>query len=284
MLSDDPVVNRLFSIARAFIRIGYFSFEVEGLARVPRTGRAVYVQNHAGWFPLDAFFLTLALADAHGFARAPVFATHEAALSTPVLGPFLHRFGAVPSGWFRRPERLPDEIESCAIFPEGVRGNCKPFWEAYRMRDWNRGFVRVAIARRSPIVPVAILGGEECLPVAWTVKMLEPLVGSIVGMPLSVIPLPTRWKLVFHEPIDLGAPREAAMDQGYCAEVARHVQGVVQRTLDEEASRRGLGRLSSLVAAARRAAAYPGEIEDPLDDPPLQPRAPARQENGERRV
>jgi 1-acyl-sn-glycerol-3-phosphate acyltransferase len=271
----DPLVDRLFSIARAFVRAGYFSFEVEGVDRVPRTGRAVYVQNHAGWFPLDAFFLALTLVEARGLGRAPVFATHDAALSMPVLGPFLRRFGAVPASWFRRPERLPAEIESCAIFPEGVHGNCKPFWEAYRMREWNRGFARVAIARRSPIVPVAILGGEECLPVAWTVKALRPLVGSILGMPLSIVPLPTRWKLVFHEPIDLGAPSEAAGDAGYCAEVARHVQGVVQRTLDEEASRRGLGRLSSFVAAATGAAAPPGEIEDPLDDPPFPPRPPA---------
>jgi 1-acyl-sn-glycerol-3-phosphate acyltransferase len=272
----DPLVERLFSIARAFIRAGYFSFDVEGLERVPREGRVVYAQNHAGWFPLDAFFLSLALADAHGFERAPAFATHESALATPVLGPFLRRFRAVPAGWFRRPERLPDEIEACAIFPEGVRGNCKPFWEAYRMRDWNRGFVRVAIARQAPIVPVAILGGEECLPVAWTVKALEPLVGSILGMPLSPVPLPARWKVVLHEPVDLAAPREAVADQAYCAEVARYVQTVVQRTLDREAPRRRLGRLSSLVAAARRAAGPTREIEDPLADPPALPRPPGR--------
>src|SRR5512142_1673778 len=97
-------------------------------------------------------------------------------------------------------------------------------------------------------------------------------------MPLSPVPLPTRWKLVFHEPIELGASREAATDPSYCTEVARHVQRTVQRTLDEEASRRPLGRLSSLVAAARRAPTFPGESEDPLDDPPPLPRPPARRE------
>jgi 1-acyl-sn-glycerol-3-phosphate acyltransferase len=271
-----PIHRRdLFSITRTFIRSGYFSFEVEGIERVPRTGRIVYAQNHAGWFPLDAFFLMLALTDAHGVERAPVFATHESALAAPVLGPFLRRFGAVPASWFRRPERLPDDIESCGIFPEGVHGNCKPFWEAYRMRAWNRGFVRVAIARQCPVVPVAILGGEECLPVAWTVEVLEPLVGSILGLPLSPVPLPARWKLVFHEPVDLGARPDAVTDQGYCSEIARYVQGIVQRTLDREASRRRLGRLSSLVAAVRSPAAC-GEIEDPLADPPPQPRPPKR--------
>ena len=265
ILGRDFLVNRLFSVTHAFIRAGYFSFGVEGLEGVPRTGRVVYAQNHAGWFPLDAFFLTLAIADAHGLERAPVFATHQSALAAPALGSFLRRFGAVPASWFRRPARLPDEIEVCGIFPEGVRGNCKPFWEAYRMRAWNRGFVRVAITRQCPIVPVAILGGEECLPVAWTVTALEPLVGAILPLPLSPVPLPTRWKIVFHEPIHLGAPRDAATDQGYCSDVAGHVQAIVQRTLDREASRRWLGRLSSLVAALRRA---PDELEDPLAGAP----------------
>jgi 1-acyl-sn-glycerol-3-phosphate acyltransferase len=263
----DELVERLWSAFRALVRVGYFSFEVEGIEHVPRDGRLVYAQNHSGWFPLDAFFVTMAVAEAHGLRRAPYFATHESALAAPLLGTFLHRCRAVPAGWFRRPERLPDEVECCGIFPEGVQGNCKPLWEAYRMHPWNRGFVRVAIARQAPIVPVAILGGEECLPVAWTVKVLEPLIGSIVGLPLSPVPLPSRWKVIFHEPIRLGVPREAIKDHAYCNEVARRVQEIVQQTLDREASGRTLRRLSSLVAGVRR------EPPD-LDDDPLDPLAP----------
>jgi 1-acyl-sn-glycerol-3-phosphate acyltransferase len=69
------------------------------------------------------------------------------------------------------------------------------------MREWNRGFVRLAMALEAPIVPVAVFGGEECFPVAWTVKLLEPLIGSVVGLPLAPVPLPARWKVVFHEPV-----------------------------------------------------------------------------------
>jgi len=263
---DDPLVQRVRLAFRTLIRLGYFSFQVEGIEHVPRRGRLVYAQNHSGWFPLDALFVTMALAEAHGLRRAPFFATHESALAAPLLGPFLQRFRAVPAGWFRRPERLPDEVECCGIFPEGVDGNCKPLWEAYRMQPWNRGFVRVAIARQAPIVPVAILGGEECLPVAWTVRALEPFIGSIVGLPLSLVPLPSRWKVIFHAPIHLGVSREAVKDPGYCSEVARRVQDIVQATLDREASGRTLRSLSTMVAEARRE--LPSvEDEDPLDAP-----------------
>jgi 1-acyl-sn-glycerol-3-phosphate acyltransferase len=260
-LDRDFVAHRLMPLTKRLIHAGYFRYEVEGVEHVPARGRVVYAQNHAGWFALDAHFVTMAICDAYGIARAPYFATAEAALAAPVVGPLLRRSGAIPASWFRRPERLPDEVESCGIFPEGVRGNCKPFWEAYRMREWNRGFVRVALARGAPIVPVAVLGGEECLPVAWTVRALEPLIGSIVGLPVAPIPLPTRWRVVFHAPVRLDRGPEAAHDAVYCAQVAARVRETVQATLDRWAPGYPLGRLSSMVAAARP--------RDDVDDDPL---------------
>jgi 1-acyl-sn-glycerol-3-phosphate acyltransferase len=270
----DPVVQRLLAAARALIRVGYFSFEVEGIEHVPREGRVVYALNHAGWFPMDAFFLTYAIAEAHGLSRAPFFATLDVAMAAPGLSAFLRKFGAVPASWFRRPDRLPPSVESVGMFPEGVRGNTKPFWEAYRMRDWNRGFARVAIARQAPIVPTAILGGEECLPVAWTVKILQPIIGSTLGLPLSLVPLPAHWKIIFHPPVRLDVPPSAVGNHAYCSGVARDLQAVVQATLDREAAQRPLGRFSAKVAererevaaaaAARRKGEGEGGGEDPL--------------------
>jgi 1-acyl-sn-glycerol-3-phosphate acyltransferase len=265
LIDRDLLVRRMFPAVRALIQLGYFSFEVEGIEHVPREGPIVFAQNHAGWFALDAFFLTLAVAEAHGLPRAPFFATHDSALAAPLLGPFLRRFGAVPASWFRRPERLPKEMEAIGFFPEGVRGNTKPFWDAYRMRDWNRGFVRVAIARDAPIVPVAVLGGEECLPVAWQVRFLEPVIGSLLGAPLTLLPLPSRWKVVFHEPVRLGVGKRAIADADFCTGAARRVQKIVQGTLDLHAREYPLGRLSARVAEARarRAAAAERDV-DPL--------------------
>ena len=273
-LEHDPVVRGLLAGARALVRAGYFSLEVEGLEQVPASGRVVYAMNHAGWFPLDAFFLTLVLGEAHGLGRAPCFATADAALAFPGLRRLLRRFGALPASWFRRPERLPPWAEALGFFPEGVRGNTKPFWEAYRMRDWNRGFVRAALVRGAPVVPVALLGGEESLPVAWTVRLLEPFIGEPVGLPVSWVPLPARWKVVFHAPVHLERGPEAASDHAYCAGVARSLRATVQATLDREASQRPLGRLSGALSAALGAPRPPApgagsmaadDVDDPLD-------------------
>ncbi|HET8540460.1 MAG TPA: 1-acyl-sn-glycerol-3-phosphate acyltransferase [Anaeromyxobacter sp.] len=246
-----PLVERL-------VRAGYFSFAIEGAEHVPLDGRAVYAQNHAGWFPLDALFLGLAVRRAAGRCRTPFFATAEAALAIPGLGPLLRRAGALPAGWFRRPERLPREVRSCAIFPEGVPGNTKPFWEAYRMRPWSRGFVRVAAALGLPIVPVAVLGGEECLPVAWTVRLLEPLVGSAFGLPLAPVPLPSRWRVVFHRPVRLrGDARALLADGRRSAATARAVERTVQGTLERRGRRYPLAHVSSWVASRRGRAGEP---------------------------
>jgi 1-acyl-sn-glycerol-3-phosphate acyltransferase len=250
---DRPLLEKhVVPLMRRFIDAGYFGLEVHGKEHIPADGRAVFAPNHAGWFPLDAFFLGMAVREALGPSGTPFFAVTDAATSAPVLGPFLQNVGALPASWFRRPERLPPEIRTCGIFPEGVEGNCKPFWEAYRMRPWKRGFVRVASALGVPIVPVAIVGGEECLPVAWTVRLFEPLIGSIFGLPLTPVPLPTRWRIHFHAPVDVASRGRAALvDAEFSASVARETQRTVQATLDREARRQPLAQLGSLVSLAR---------------------------------
>lgn len=247
-IDDELWDRRLVPLVERLVRARYFSFEVEGLEHLPPDGLAVYAQNHAGWFPLDAFFVALAVRRARGPRATPCFATAEAALALPVIGSFIRRVGAVPASWFRRPERLP--VRPCGFFPEGVPGNTKPFWHAYRMRPWNRGFVRVAAALDLPIVPAAVLGAEECLPVAWTVKILEPLVGSAFGLPLSLVPLPARWRVVFHPPVRIAEPRAALADGARSRAIAEGVRGTVAATLARDARRRPLARVSSLVAGA----------------------------------
>jgi 1-acyl-sn-glycerol-3-phosphate acyltransferase len=255
---DDALwEQRLVPFVEALVRTGYFSFDVEGAEHVPRDGRAVFAANHAGWFPLDAFFVGLAIRRAIGPCRTPYFAAAEAALALPVVGPFIRRVGAVPSTWFRRPERLPRRLRACGFFPEGVPGNTKPFWEAYRMRPWRRGFVRVAAALGVTVVPVAVLGAEECLPVAWTVRLLQPLVGSEFGLPLSLLPLPARWRVVFHPPVPIEDPRAVLADGERSTEIAARVRATVAETLTRRAARSPLVQLSSLVMAAGRAGGQP---------------------------
>jgi len=133
------------------------------------------------------------------------------------------------------------------------------------MREWSRTFVKLALVRKATIVPVAVLGGEECLPVAWTVTALQPVIGSIVGLPLVPVPLPARWKVVFHEPVHVtsdGNPLRP--DRQYLTDVTRRVQATVQETLDREIHGRRLAQLSSFVSRMKNVPADDSDDTDPL--------------------
>jgi hypothetical protein len=111
---------------------------------------------------------------------------------------------------------------------------------------------------------VAVLGGEECLPVAWTVRLLEPFVGSAFGLPLAPVPLPSRWRVVFHAPVRVGGDRRALLARGeLSARVALDVEATVQRTLERETRRSALAHVSSWVACRRVATRAPaGDLHD----------------------
>ena len=110
------------------------------------------------------------------------------------------------------------------VFPEGVKGTGKPFSERYRLQRFGRGgFVEVALRTGAPIVPVAVVGSEEIYP-----KLAEsPTLARAIGAPfvpitptfpwlgpLGLIPLPSKWRIEFCEPIDLSEhPPEAAEDR-----------------------------------------------------------------------
>ena len=146
--------------------------------------------------------------------RIPYYAAEDSALATPIVGAFLRRLGAIPA--------LASGIQNVCLpssslwyLPGGRGGQLQAVLGSLphaRVEPW------VCEARSHPpgaIVPVAVFGGEESLPVAWTVKALEPLIGSILGLPLVPVPLPARWKIVFHAPVD------ACQRDGYGSEATR---------------------------------------------------------------
>ncbi len=141
-----------------------------------------------------------------------------------------------------------------SVHPEGTEGNCKPFWRAYQMRRWRTGFLRLAVARRAVVVPVTVIGGEECLSVVVTIRALEPLLGTILPLPLFALPLPSRWKVIFHPPVSVDHLEADSEGDDTAAQMRRYrqlaeaIQSTVQRTLDRETSNRRLARLARFFA------------------------------------
>ena len=120
------------------------------------------------------------------------------------------------------------------LFPEGEFGNFKPSSKAYRLQEFKRGFVRAAIETNAPIVPVIVIGAEETHINLQQLKLSKYLRGLVLPLPLNVLPLPARWKILFLEPIHLPYKPSAVNDSELMHEIAEDVREQMQRRLNKE--------------------------------------------------
>lgn len=244
----ENIEKQFFKPLRQVINAGYFRFKVRGAHHIPSQGQTIFVANHSGWVALDALFLLLAINDAAGPEHLPYLIVHHMLVKIPVTYHFLKNLGLIPADWLHYGKKpLPEAVNPLAIFPEGADGNSKPFWQAYHMKRWKTGFVRVAIQKRAKVVPVAIIGGEEALPVAATLKALKPILGSVAPLPLALTPLPSHWKIYFMEPVDFSVyDPEVSHDQEACQQIADEVYQIVQGRLAQKTYKNPLHWLSAL--------------------------------------
>jgi 1-acyl-sn-glycerol-3-phosphate acyltransferase len=146
--------------------------------------------------------------------------------------------------------RLLGQDELVAVFPEGVKGTGKPFADRYRLQRFGRGgFVEIALRTGAPIVPVAIVGSEEIYPkvgeLPWAARLIGapffPVTPTFPALgPLGVVPLPSRWRIEFCEPIDTaGFGPEAAEDRSLVLVLAEQVRETIQQKLYENLVERG---------------------------------------------
>jgi len=146
--------------------------------------------------------------------------------------------------------RLLEQDKLVAVFPEGVKGTGKPYSERYRLQRFGRGgFVEIALVTGAPIVPVAVVGSEEIYPKIGEAPALARAVGApffpvtptfpLLG-PLGAIPLPSRWRIEFCDPVDTARyGPEAAADRGLVLELSERVRETIQRKVLENVVKRG---------------------------------------------
>jgi 1-acyl-sn-glycerol-3-phosphate acyltransferase len=172
----------------------WFRFRFENLERIPRSGGAMLVANHAGVVPVDAALVM------HGIERElqrPVYALHHQALAAlPALGVLLARVGGVVAHPENALRILRDDGQLVLVFPEGTKGSGKLYRDRYQLARFGRGgFVATAMRAGVPVIPIAIVGSEETmpsvarLPGGWPLTMNALLLGpygSGVYLPASI--------------------------------------------------------------------------------------------------
>lgn len=246
---DEEFAEAAFPIFD-FLYRSWWRIQVEGMENVPGHGRALLVSNHAGSvFPFDATMIGTAIQKEHPLPRWSKALVLNWAFDLPFVSYFIRRIGGVAANPANL-TRLLEQDQPVMVFPEGVKGFGKPFSERYRLQRFGRGgFVEVALETGSPIVPVAVVGSEEIYPKLGESSALAKLIGApYVPLtptfpwlgPLGLLPLPSRWRIEFLEPIDLsGYGPGASEDRSLVFDLSEQVREMIQDALYKGLVERG---------------------------------------------
>jgi len=193
----------------------WFRTEWEGLEKVPTDGGALLVANHAGAIPSDAPVIM------HGIEKElerPVYGMADYFFRTvPVVGTLWARAGGVSARPANAYRLLKEQQQLALVFPEGTKGPSKSFTDRYQLRRFGRGgFVEIAMRAGVPVIPIAVVGSEEAMPIVLRLPSVAkalrvpyvPVTANVLTMgPLGVIlPFPAKFKLRVLEPVRFDVP------------------------------------------------------------------------------
>ncbi|MCB0390267.1 MAG: acyltransferase family protein [Bdellovibrionales bacterium] len=212
----------------------YLRLNVEGIENIPK-GSSLITPNHSGFAGLDAMLLSYLIHE-HTNRAAWVMTHHFWFLAKATSIP-ANKLGFIEATKKNAIEYL-NKNQIVVLFPEGEYGNFKPSSKAYRLQEFKRGFIRLAIETQTPIVPTIVIGAEETHINLSQLKFTKYLRGLLLPLPLNVLPLPAKWKIRFLEPINLPYKAKAAEDRELVYEIADDIRGKMQAAINEEIQKR----------------------------------------------
>lgn len=202
----DPEWARFALAGCAFLHKKYFRTEVFGAENVPK-GRVLLISNHSGQLPLDGAVIGASMfmdVEPPRMIRAMV---EKWTQTLPFVSLVFSRVGQVV-GVPENAKRLLEQGEALLVFPEGARGISKTFDRRYQLADFGLGFMRLAMETNTPVVPIAVIGAEEQYVSVANLDRMAKLFGMPafpllpqLALPGGFMPLPTRYRLYFGEPM-----------------------------------------------------------------------------------
>jgi 1-acyl-sn-glycerol-3-phosphate acyltransferase len=220
----------------------WFRAEWEGLEKIPTEGGALLVANHAAAIPSDAPVIM------HGIEtelHRPVYGLADHLFkSLPVIGTLWARAGGVAAHPENAYRLLRQQQQLVLVFPEGGKGPGKTYAERYRLRRFGRGgFVEIAMRAGVPIVPIAVVGAEESMPILVKIPAISRLLGlpyfpitanQLLFGPLlgGVLYFPAKFKLKVLDPVSFDvAPDQERYSKSRIMDEAEAIRIQLQETL-----------------------------------------------------
>lgn len=224
---------------------------VDGLECLPRDGRFLLVGNHTQsgaevW--LTSYFVRREI----GTLVRPLAVRMMGDLPG-LLGDVFSAYGAVV-GAPETAQELMRHDQSILVFPGGGREIAKFKGEEYMLHwEGRAGFARLSVQNQYPIVPVALVGGDDVYKsvISRTSRLgqlnteiydkltgrrdMAPPIGRGVG--LTPLPHPRRMYLRFAQPIDTRRPKDVPAD-AWVTEIKNATQTALESALADLLSRR----------------------------------------------
>jgi 1-acyl-sn-glycerol-3-phosphate acyltransferase len=229
----------------------WFRVEWDGFDKIPADGGALMVANHAGAIPADAPSIM------HGIERdleRPVYGlADEIFKRVPVVNLAWSRLGGVQAHPDNAYRLLREQQQLVMVFPEGAKGPGKTYAERYQLRRFGRGgFVEIAMRSGVPIIPMAVIGGEETMPILFKVGPLAramgipyfPVTANMLALgPLGVIlPFPAKLRIRVLDPVHFDVlPDQPRYSRSRIMDASEQIRHTIQDALhDMLRQRRGV--------------------------------------------
>jgi 1-acyl-sn-glycerol-3-phosphate acyltransferase len=224
----------------------WFRMEVEGFEKLPEPP-ALLIGIHSGApFVWDAWTVGIQWWRRFGPDRPLHGTAHDALMAAPGVGAYFRKMGVLPAA--------PDSIAGAlaagrdvALWPGGEIDSLRPWVKRDEAVLAGRtGFIRMAIQAGVPIVPIATVGGPDSMPVLLSGRRLARAlqldkVARLKMFPVAIqapwgispamlpeIPLPTKIRTAFQDPITFQVDPERAKDEDYVNRKYREVRRSIQ--------------------------------------------------------
>ena len=216
---DPELIRLLLDFWRAF-GTRYFRARLEGVENVPAHGPVLLVGNHNGaLLPSDSFFTSLAITDRYGLDRRMYALAHDFLFEDPILRAYAQRLGVLRANQDGAHRAL--AAGHCVlVYPGSDLDAFRTFGQRSKIvLGGRKGFLKLALRERAPIVPVVSVGTHEQLIVLargdwaarlthahrWARSEVLPLVfalpwGITSGF-VPYLPLPAQTTVAFGAPI-----------------------------------------------------------------------------------
>ncbi len=226
----------------------WFRVEWEGFDKLPREGGALMVANHAGAIPADAPSIM------HGIerdlGRAVYGLADDVFKRIPLVNLGWSRLGGVQAHPDNAYRLLREQQQLVMVFPEGSKGPGKHYSERYQLRRFGRGgFVQIAMRAGVPIIPLAIVGNEETMPIVAKIPTLAKALGLpyapitanmlVLGPLGALIPFPAKMRIRVLDPVHLDVPPDQPRySRSRIMDTSEDIRHAIQEELYDMLSRR----------------------------------------------